>query len=74
MGSFVAEDTGDGGNGCNRFVLSPELPAPDLTYGDHTLTVSVAGGDGYGIEIDAVVLDYFSASKHCFYFPIVPGD
>ena len=59
--SFVAEDTGDGGNGWNAFVWSKEMSTSALTSGDHSVTVAVAGGDGFGIEIDAVTLDYFRA-------------
>ena len=73
IGTFVAEDTGDGGHGWNVFLMSPALPTPDLTYGQHTLTLSVAGGDGYGVEIDAVAVDYFAAPEHCTYSPIVLG-
>lgn len=66
VGSFVAADTGDGGGGWNIFEWSEKLPAGLLTSGDHSLTVTVADGDGYGIEIDAVAVDYFRAND-CSY-------
>jgi len=68
--SFVAQDTGDGGNGWNIFVLSNRIPAGALTPGDHTLTVSVTEGDGYGIEVDAAMVDYFR-DMCCTYIPMI---
>jgi hypothetical protein len=54
VGDFQAEDTGDYGSGWNIFVNSPPLGPHRLEAGEHELTVSVTGGDGYGVEIDHV--------------------
>ncbi|MCA9963484.1 MAG: VCBS repeat-containing protein [Anaerolineales bacterium] len=54
FGSFLAEDTGDGGFGWNIFKMSPVITLEQLMPGEHQLSLSVSGGDGYGIEIDAV--------------------
>ncbi len=57
IGSFSAQDTGDFGNGWNIFQESA-LPGPiTVPPGNHQLTVSVSGGDGFGVEIDVVKLD-----------------
>lgn len=56
IGSFDAQDTGDYGYGWNVFVESPALGPVALSRGDHTLSVSVSGGDGYGVEIDVFTL------------------
>jgi hypothetical protein len=53
---FFAKDTGDHGKGWNVFE-KVALPAPvKLRQGTHTLTVAVAGGDDYGVEIDRIAL------------------
>jgi hypothetical protein len=74
VGSFVAQDTGDWGEGWNVFVWSAPMSAGSLVSGDHSVTITVADGDddGHGIEIDAVTVDYFGA-KHCLYLPVVLG-
>lgn len=56
IGSFEAQDTGDFGSGWNVFEISDPLAAGSLASGSHTLTVSVSGGDGFGVEIDKVTL------------------
>lgn len=58
VGSFAAQDTGDFGSGWNSFLSSGAIGVPILlTPGRHTVTISVAGGDGFGVEIDEVRLD-----------------
>jgi len=57
VGQFSAQDTGNYGAGWNVFVQTSTLGTVNLSAGDHTVVVSVSGGDGYGVEIDAVVLD-----------------
>ena len=55
---FIAQDTGNYGHGWNVF-KSAKVKAsgsPNLAPGMHSLTISVAGGDGYGVEIDYVKL------------------
>lgn len=54
IGQFLAQDTGDDGLGWDAFVDSAATRAVDLTAGVHALTIVVAGGDGYGVEIDRV--------------------
>jgi hypothetical protein len=54
VGEFQAEDTGDYGSGWNIFVNSALLGPYRLEAGEHELTLSVTGGDGYGVEIDHV--------------------
>ena len=51
-GSFEAMDTGDSGAGWNLFAFSPAYRLESVGVGDHTLTISVSGGDGFGVEID----------------------
>ena len=60
VGSFQAQDTGDFGNGWNLFLTSdPFGPWPLLwDAGSHQVTVAVSGGDGFGVEIDQVTLDF----------------
>ena len=54
--SYQAESTGVGdGNGWNVF-KSANLGTIDLTSGGHTVEITPSGGDGFGIEIDVVVL------------------
>jgi len=57
VGQFEAQDTGDFGAGWNVFESSGPIGSVDLQAGTHEVTVSVAGGDGYGVEIDVVTLD-----------------
>lgn len=54
IGEFVSVDTGNGGAGWNVFATVGPLPPTSLTAGSHTFTLTVSGGDGYGVEIDAV--------------------
>lgn len=56
VGSFQAQDTGDFGNGRNIFVRADDIATTLLAPGAHTVTVSVSGGDGFGVEIDLVDL------------------
>ncbi|MDQ4069169.1 MAG: protein kinase [Actinomycetota bacterium] len=53
--SFVPDDTGSGGAGWNVFHVN-RLGDVTLGAGTHELVVAVAGGDGYGVEIDRVRL------------------
>jgi hypothetical protein len=57
IGSFVALDTGDSGNGWNNFLWSGSVGSVNLTPGLHTITIVISGGDGFGVEIDAVKLE-----------------
>jgi len=57
VGQFEAQDTGDYGLGWNVFESSGPIGSVDLQPGAHEVTVSVTGGDGYGVEIDVVTLD-----------------
>jgi hypothetical protein len=57
VGSFSAEDTGDGGAGWNVFYPSGPIGSKVVAPGMHEVTVSVSGGDGYGVEIDQVQLE-----------------
>jgi hypothetical protein len=56
IAAFSAADTGDFGAGWNQFVTTGELGYPTLTAGAHFVTVTVAGGDGYGLELDALIV------------------
>ena len=60
IGSFSAQDSGDYGQGWNVFVQSSVLGPVPLGPGEHTVSVTVRSGtgDGYGIEIDAVTVDF----------------
>ena len=55
IGSFMAMDTGDNGDGWNIFLTTPNVSVP-LELGAHNITITVAGGDGGGVEIDQVSL------------------
>ncbi len=57
VGQFAAQDTGGFGLGWNVFESSGTIGSVDLQPGAHEVTVSVTGGDGYGVEIDVVTLD-----------------
>jgi len=52
IGAFPAQDTGDGGSGWNVFTESPALGPVSLNAGSHVFSISISGGDGYGVEID----------------------
>jgi hypothetical protein len=53
IGQIVAKDTGGGGLGWNVFEESRAMPV-DLTAGPHRVAITVTGGDGGGVEIDAL--------------------
>ena len=57
LGQFEAQDTGNFGFGWNSFVESGVIGSVDLQVGSHEVEVFVEGGDGYGVEIDAVFLN-----------------
>lgn len=54
VADFVAADTGGYGAGWNQFVSSPPSSGVELSAGRHRIDVTVAGGDGLGIELDLV--------------------
>lgn len=56
LGSFVAEDTGDGGVGWNIFRTAGNIGSRSLAAGKHRIRISTSGGDLYGIEIDCARL------------------
>jgi hypothetical protein len=53
VGTFQAQDTGGGGAGWDIF-LEASLGNTVLSGGTRNMTISVAGGDGYGVEIDSI--------------------
>jgi hypothetical protein len=55
VGECSTQDTGDGGHGWNVFVEC-DIGSVDLGSGAHALELAVAGGDGYGVEIDLITL------------------
>ncbi len=57
IGEFEAQDTGDFGLGWNVFEWSGPVGSLVVPPGSHDVVVSVAGGDGFGVEIDVVSLD-----------------
>lgn len=63
VGSFLAEDTGDFGDGWNSFRTSPPLGPITLAAGQYTLTIDYTGGDDNGIEIDRVDLETGPVSR-----------
>jgi exo-beta-1,3-glucanase (GH17 family)/fibronectin type 3 domain-containing protein len=56
VGAFSAQDTGDFGQGWAVLVPSSPLGPVRLGPGVHELTITVSGGDGFGIEVDRVGL------------------
>ncbi|MGH8592059.1 MAG: glucoamylase family protein [Gammaproteobacteria bacterium] len=54
---FAAQDTGDFGFGWNVFVETGSLGTVDLAAGEHDVRVKVTGGDGFGVEVDAITFD-----------------
>lgn len=62
VGTFKAHDTsfydstGVYGSGWNVYATSDALGPIAIAEGEHTVAVHVAGGDGHGVEIDAVFL------------------
>jgi hypothetical protein len=57
IGNFVALDTGDFGNGWNNFLWSGPTGSVNLSPGLHNIAITVSGGDGFGVEIDAIKLE-----------------
>ena len=70
LGSFTAQDTGDGGLGWNIFLLSGPLGSLRLPPGQHQIALTVTGGDGFGVEIDALQLQSY-AQRYCVPLPVV---
>ncbi|NIV34932.1 MAG: hypothetical protein GWN58_37395 [Anaerolineae bacterium] len=70
VGELLAQDTGDSDQGWNAFVLGGPVQIGELAGGEHTLAVAVSGGDGYGVEIDAIALSYCT-SVLCRFLPMV---
>lgn len=70
IGEFAAQDTGNFGHGWNVFVFSATIQIEDVAGGEHTLAVQISGGDGYGVEIDAILFEYCT-SRHCRFLPVV---
>jgi len=56
VGTFHADDTGDLGNGWNRFFESGHIALGHLEAGQRKLTLLVGPGDGYGLELDRCAL------------------
>ena len=57
VGRFSAQDTGDWGFGWNNFLWSASLGPVTLTAGAHRATTTLSGGDGYGVEVDAIRIE-----------------
>lgn len=57
VGEFQPQDTGDFGHGWNVFLTSDAIGPATLGPGSHVLSLQVAGGDNFGVEIDAVTLE-----------------
>ena len=57
VGAYGAQDTGGSGQGWNVFVPSGALGLANPRPGPHTISVTVTGRDGVGIELDAVTID-----------------
>jgi hypothetical protein len=57
IGSFSALDTGDFGHGWNAFLNESSPQIVNVPAGPHELKISVTGGDGFGVEIDELVLE-----------------
>lgn len=55
VGSFLAQDTGDSGNGWNTFQTAI-VSTNSVSTGSHTIRLDIAGGDGFGVEVDYVTL------------------
>jgi len=68
VGQVTAWDTGGAGLGWNVFVLSGVVGSASLTPGAHQVAVLVSGGDGFGTELDAVVV---TANLHRQLLPVV---
>ena len=57
IGAFEPEDTGDSGDGWNVFLETGPIATVTLDPGAHQLSISVSGGDGFGVEIDRIELE-----------------
>ncbi|MFL7870049.1 MAG: glucoamylase family protein [Anaerolineales bacterium] len=71
IGSFIATDTGNYGNGWNIFTMSDPFMIDRVTEGEHEISVEVAGGDGYGVEIDAIKFDYCALVPESIFLPFI---
>ncbi len=61
IGRIIADNTGSlGGGGWNVFKCSDPIGILNLQPGTHEITLTVSGGDGYGVEIDVVKLSAVS--------------
>lgn len=58
ISQFTAADSGDGGHGWNNFYWSPPIGDAPVQFApeSHILTLFVASGDYYGVEIDCIRL------------------
>lgn len=59
LGTFSAADTGGWGNGWSVVVTEP-VGTVQLDGAKHTLSVTISGGDGRGLEVDHCDLKYVS--------------
>lgn len=64
VGNLQAEDTYD----WNTFASSDPIGTIHLEAGNHTAVFSVSGGDSFGVEVDAIVLD---VTGYRCYLPII---
>ena len=62
---FLAQDTGDFGRGWNSFETDTCEDAVPVAAGTHQLTIEIAGGDGWGLELDVVELRQDVDSVSC---------
>lgn len=58
LASFSAEDTGDLGAGWDIFAETGPLRSVTLLPGLHEISVTVSGGDGFGIDVDQISLHH----------------
>ena len=58
IGHFFPVDTGDGGLGWNVFTINDSIGPVEILAGDHSLAFYVTEGDGFGVEIDVVILTH----------------
>jgi hypothetical protein len=70
LGSFTAQDTGDSDLGWNVFLFSGPVGSLRPLPGGHQVTLTVTGGDGFGVEIDAVQLQAYT-QRFCVSIPVV---
>ncbi|MBI4649970.1 hypothetical protein HY745_01490 [Candidatus Desantisbacteria bacterium] len=57
LGQFIAQDTGDSGYGWNIFESASSIITVDFTASNHNITLIPYDGDGYGVEIDNIILN-----------------